>query len=134
MIDNCDKLIEKGKMMNLLREFIRNTTQLIIILITNKPQINELILDNEELIEQMTLAPLSRSDAVRMMFLMCKHQPNFIRTFETDRDLNDHKLFDLYNEYTPMHIQKMSALIQKKVSLDEIYDNERRIKADNDSN
>ena len=82
MIDNCDKLIEKGpeKLMNLLSQFILNTNLLKIILITNKPSIDEMVqkYDNEMIIEQLPLLPLRREDAVRMMFLMCKHLPHFI--------------------------------------------------------
>lgn len=77
-----------------------------------------------EFIEELTLAPLNRENAVRMMFLLCKHLPHFLQTFETDQDLNEHKLFDLYKEYSPIDIHKMSALVKNKVTLDELFASE----------
>lgn len=49
MIDNCEKLIERGpdKLMHLLSEFIRYTNSLKIILITNKTDIGELLSQEE---------------------------------------------------------------------------------------
>jgi len=45
------------KLMNLLTEFIKHTVQLKIILITNKPKINEMkeSFDDEDIIEELSL-------------------------------------------------------------------------------
>lgn len=41
--------------------------------------------------------------------------------YPTDRDLYQHQMFKNFFEFTPTQILKMCSLIQKKVSLDEIY-------------
>lgn len=132
MIDNCDKLIERGpeKLLHLLNEFITYTISLKIILITNKSDITELMaFEDSHIIQEMSLPPLSQQDAVRMMHLMCKHLSHFRSDYPTDRDLYKHKMFKEFFEFTPAQVMKMCTLIQRKVTLDEIYDdlmNERQ--------
>ena len=64
-------------------------------MITNKTDISKLIShDHEDIIQQIDLPPLSRTDAVRMMYLMCKHLYHFIQLYPTDRDLNNHMIFE----------------------------------------
>lgn len=116
--------------MHLLNEFITYTISLKIILITNKTEISELMdREDSQVIQEMDLPPLSTQDAVRMMHLMCKHLSHFRADYPTDRDLYKHKMFKEFFEFTPAQVMKMCNLIQRKVTLDEIYEdlvNERK--------
>ena len=121
MIDNCSKLISKDfeNFKDILYYICELTEYVKIVLITHEEN-NFDFQDHKisSITKQVQIQPLTKIEAVKMMYQLNQSNETFLIKYPTLNSLNSHKLFD-QTTFTPLQISHICDLLQTGMTLDQ---------------